>query len=530
MKKITILIISIILISTLAVIPASGDQFIFDKEMMEEYLEIGERDLVVYQDTYSADISSYMKEKEDELFFDFSITADSELWIGANYGRYNGGGFESSGMQVRFLSVVEYLDADKNGEYDPNNDELISGMPLSSDFYYSDMANAAGDFVDIKWDDDASIWDPYDWNYALMEVYNAAFMTGWEYGYQQGLQDLELDYPYNPDPNSLLMDPFFLESLMELINSTLIGMDEEYLFEAYDWAFTGLNTGFMFGYDQGYGIYFEPMDDENPYNKTRSPPPKSSEEEFPFPFGMDPGNMGFYPSKYLSIYDPVEVSHVEFDNGTEEVTVEIWDVDGIFGIKCKVTNMFAMIENGYLSPTSMKIDIMIENYPYVRQDTDIAVLMDWGVTSMSTDIPELEYHEDSYYQTKGLSIEEEEYRMGSSSFKGFLSWVKYAHCDGERKEVKVSSHNSFYGDYIDQTGGYSENFKSVVISYPRSQFIIHDPKIGFIEIQGEDILTDLTSIEEISRALKGNIAVYIIISVSIAVFVGITWKRRGASK
>ena len=537
MYRIYIAVISLIMLSAFAVIPADGQEFIFDIGDLEDYVGIGERDLVVYQDTYSAYISSYKKDKEDEIFFDFTITADNQLWIGANYGRYNGEGFESSGMQVRFLGLIEYMDLNENGAYDPDSDEMVSGMPLSGDFYYSDLVNGAGDYTDVNWDDEPNIWDPHDWNDGLMEAYNLAFSTGWDLGFPDGEEDKEMGNPYDPDISFAFEDPDFMEFLMDFIDSTLVGLDEDQIYEAYEWAFTGLSNGYMMGYEHGYGdVPYDPLEEEMTYPETRSSNPDGSDPEGYnddynlYPPGMEPGDMGFYPSKSLPIYNPMEVSRMEFDNGSEEAVVTVWDEKGVFGITCKVSNMFSMIENGYLSPTSMKIDIMIEDYPYIETETDIAVLMDWGVSSMSMDAPELEYHDESYYQSKGLAVEEEEYRMGSSSFKGFLSWVKYADCDGEQKEVRVSSYNSFYGDYIDETGGYSENYKSVVISYPRSNSIYHDPKIGFLEIEGEDILKELSDIEEISNSLKGNIAVFMITVLAVSAFIGITWKRRGPSK
>lgn len=536
MHRISLAIISLIMLSAFAMIPAAGKEVIFELGGLDDYNGIEERDLLVSQDTYSAYISSYKKDKEDELFFDFSITADRELWIGANYGRYNGDGFENSGMQVRFLGLIEYLDTNENGAYNPDTDEMISGMPLSGDFYYSDLVKAAGDYANVNWQD-PNIWGPHDWNDGLMETYNLAFSTGWDLGLTDGEEDIDSGNPFDPDITLAFENPDIMDFLMDIINSTLTGLEEDSIYEAYEWAFTGLSNGYMMGYERGYGGETnDPIVAEPSYPETRS---SETDGSFPegyyvdhneYPPGMDPGEMGLLPSKSQPIYDPIRVNQAEYDNGSEEAVMTVWNEKGIFGIKCKVSNMFSMIENGYLSPTSMKIDIMIEDYPYIGSETDIAVLMDWGVSSMSIDAPELEYHDESYYQSKGLAVEEEEYRMGSSSFKGFLSWVKYADCDGERKEVKVSSYNSFYGNYIDETGGYSENYKSVVITYPRSNSIYHDPKIGFIEIEGKDILTQLSDIDEISSKQKGNIVVFMVTVVVVMTFIGITWKRRGPSK
>ncbi len=224
-------------------------------------------------------------------------------------------------------------------------------------------------------------------------------------------------------------------------------------------------------------------------------------------------------------YKKIFVERVDLDKESYEIRFSVMDSSNRFGIACTVVNDFSWIDNGYLSPGSLKVDLLINDYPFKKNGTSLALLMDTGMITDSSKKVTFDRDEDSYDESIKLASDEAMIKISTEGFSGFFSWTTSALADERPIEVGFSDHPSFLGSEWEIWEGHIEHFKGVVFSYPRAFKIEHDPKLGFIEI-GEDNIYNITS-EEISHLLQGSIPLFVITSVLVAVAVAVTWRRRG---
>ncbi len=224
-------------------------------------------------------------------------------------------------------------------------------------------------------------------------------------------------------------------------------------------------------------------------------------------------------------YKKIFVERVDLDSDSYEIRFSVMDSRNRFGIACTVVNDFSWIDNGYLSPGSLKVDLLINDYPFRKNGTSLALLMDTGMITDSSKKVTFDRDEKSYDESIKLASDEAMIKISTEGFSGFFSWATSAMADGRPIEVGYSDHPSFLGSEWEVWEGHVEHFKGVVFSYPRADKIEHDPKLGFIEI-GEDNIYNITS-EDISHLLQGSIPIFVITSVLVAVAVSVTWRRRG---
>jgi hypothetical protein len=179
----------------------------------------------------------------------------------------------------------------------------------------------------------------------------------------------------------------------------------------------------------------------------------------------------------------------------------------------------------------MKLDIMIGNYPFKANDTKLALLMEMGSDIGYAGQVDMERKDVSYDQSFGLASDEEEISFSTGDFSGFFSWVKAADADGVDVPVRSRILNSVYGNYWEENGGLSVNHRGVLFSYPRADTIVHDQKLGFIEIENVNIytmnLTDDMDVREVAGKFIGDPALYLFGCSAVVLLVASTWKRRG---
>jgi hypothetical protein len=232
-------------------------------------------------------------------------------------------------------------------------------------------------------------------------------------------------------------------------------------------------------------------------------------------------------------YRPLKI-HRQIEGDVTNFVIETWDNNGYFGLRCVVSSEFSNVANGYISPGSMKIDIMIGNYPFKANDSKLALLMEMGSDIGYAGQVDMERKDESYDQSFGLAYDEEEIGFSTGNFSGFFSWVKAAEADGRDVPVRNRILNSVYGNYWEENGGLSRNHRGVLFCYPRSEAIVHDTKLGFIEIESVNIytmnLSDNMEIREVAGKFIGDPVLYLLGCSAVVLLVASTWKRRGASR
>jgi hypothetical protein len=372
-----------------------------------------------------------------------------------------------------------------------------------------------------------------------MKGFGVGFDKGFDLGYDLGVDDKAVNSTYAP-----AMKQHYNESEMkELL--TAPKSDEKTV----DWFqygfFSGMLKGFSLGYGKAYGPVEKEMEEpaekeaqplgtryEEPADKGDMEPQEEPAEEKE---GTEEGRDYEDYKKYVDegVVPPVEFKSQMFqkiivdkkvaDKDHQTIRITVSDIKGIFTIVCTITNDFTKIDNGYMSPFSVKIDVIINGYPYTQNKTQLALLTDCGVTTKQKEDVRTEKRDSSYDEEQGISKDEQELRIKVGNFSGFFSWIKYASCDGVNQSVIVTETYSFYGTSWTEKGERTENFKGIIISYPRAKKIVHDPKLGFISVQNINVY-GLSATEAASKVLRGNFVLYAVAAIMAIAFVAVSRK------
>lgn len=494
------------------------------------------RDLEISQEKNSVTVSSSTKQDKQHLWFDFTVKADDSLTVKATYAGMNKGNGEKTGLLLDFSGLVEFLDIDGNGAYDPKVDKVYSTYPLSGSFYKGDFWGCKNDYKDRSFDKESKDYINDYAESAYMKGFGTGFDKGFDIGYDIGATDKAANSTYAP-----AMKQHYNESKMkELL--TAPKTDEK----SADWFqygfFSGMLKGFNLGYDKSYGPVEK--DTEEPVEKEGEPLGTRTEEE-PVEKG-DEGASGesqegqnsrdyedykkyvdegvVPPMEFKStLFQKIQVDKKVADKDHQTIRITVSDIKGIFTIVCTITNDYTLMDNGYMSPYSVKIDVIINGYPYTQDKSQLALLTDCGVTTKQKEDVKTEKRDSSYDEEQGMSKDEQELRINVGNFSGFFSWIKYANCDGVNQSVTVTEVSSFYGQSWTEKGERTENFKGIIISYPRAKKIVHDPKLGFITVQSINVY-GISATEAASKVLRGDFVLYAVAAIMAIAFIAVSRK------
>ena len=170
----------------------------------------------------------------------------------------------------------------------------------------------------------------------------------------------------------------------------------------------------------------------------------------------------FAPIEYTPILQP--------DNSTLHY-FNISTVDNVFTAHLFVAGEFMDFNTTILTPTEVKIDIEISNFPYSNDSSQLAVY-----TKLETDY---ELEEDDETEDEEDGYVENESGIVTTSTNGFMAdftWAETALIDGIVMNVSTTP--------ID-TDDTDSNAEKMYIVYPRGTHIYHDPKIGMVGILTE---------------------------------------------
>ncbi len=132
--------------------------------------------------------------------------------------------------------------------------------------------------------------------------------------------------------------------------------------------------------------------------------------------------------------------------------------DGVFAMVSHTTETRTMTQHGELAPNMMKIDLVVEDFPWTRTNTRLAlramVETDGPVTTL-TDPAQRQYMGED---EGGIEVVED----GDT---GFYTWVRSADVDGAASQVRSRVSNDAEGT-------------SLYFNYAQGDAIVHDPKLG----------------------------------------------------
>ena len=166
----------------------------------------------------------------------------------------------------------------------------------------------------------------------------------------------------------------------------------------------------------------------------------------------------FNPIEYTPILQP--------DNSTLHY-LNISTVDNVFTAHLFVVGEFMDFNSTILTPSEVKIDIEISDFPYLNDSSQLAVY-----TKLETDY-ELEVDDETEDEENGYVENESGLVTSMNGFIASFTWAETALIDGTVMDVSTTPIDT---DDIDS------NAEKMYIVYPRGTHIYHDPKIGMVGI------------------------------------------------
>ncbi len=162
--------------------------------------------------------------------------------------------------------------------------------------------------------------------------------------------------------------------------------------------------------------------------------------------------------------------------GAELVTVSAQTDNDVFTLVMHISNSVIFAENVTLSPYEVKIDFIIQDYPYVANDTEIALLQILATGNAQW----YNGHPENVSEAYQASLDEGAWAFDIEGGAGYFSWLKYAIVDGTEVDVKESTLARFSAFNWTEEGSVHFDLKYVAFAYGRGDTIIHDPKLGFV--------------------------------------------------
>jgi hypothetical protein len=218
-------------------------------------------------------------------------------------------------------------------------------------------------------------------------------------------------------------------------------------------------------------------------------------------------------------YKPVESERVNGPQDSVEVLLSAETDNGVFGLDMHISNTIILSEELRLSPYEVKIDFIINDYPYVEDDTIVALcsIVASANANWNTGLPEVYDDWRSNVEEDGIYFD-----MGDvSEGVGYFSWFKNASLDGVNTEVKQTTLVQFSAFEWTPEQTTRIDLKYVAFTYGRADSIIHDPKLGFAF---EDIPVFLQSL------VRGNIGLFFMSAfLFVGMVVGVRWYKRRSS-
>ena len=139
---------------------------------------------------------------------------------------------------------------------------------------------------------------------------------------------------------------------------------------------------------------------------------------------------------------------------------------GTFGLDMMVFGDFTSISTSQIRPTDVKIDFIIENYPYTRDDSAVGLMMKTK-TKQEQERDHIDLDDDEEGVVAASTTE-----VNSISLS--FSWKQTATVDG----VDLPVHTTVLNSQTDSDEDEFEFKQQFVLSYARGDVIVHDPVAG----------------------------------------------------
>ena len=162
------------------------------------------------------------------------------------------------------------------------------------------------------------------------------------------------------------------------------------------------------------------------------------------------------------------------------VSINATTADGVFTLMLKLSGAFTKDHNVTLSPTSMKIDVLFNNFNYTTTGSKLAMS---SYVKTGDNLKEQHQSED---ERQGIASNETQLGIDNtaSNTTGYFSWADYATADGQQVPVVPSN-------LINATGEEGEAASKMYFTFNTTmqmQHMLWDPKMGVISQASEQNL------------------------------------------
>ncbi|MFW9774037.1 MAG: hypothetical protein ACFFA2_04375 [Promethearchaeota archaeon] len=170
----------------------------------------------------------------------------------------------------------------------------------------------------------------------------------------------------------------------------------------------------------------------------------------------------------LDSFKPAVYTSSNISTDTTLHYIFINSTDGTFAAHLYVVEEFAIVNGTFIAPTSLKIDIEINNFNYLNGNSQLALYVKLSSSS------EYEYQEETEDEKDGYTSNESGVKTELNNFIGAFTWKENATIDGISKQVLASEI---------ETDDDDESEQKFYLNYPRGDYIYHDPTMSIYSIQ-----------------------------------------------
>ncbi len=215
---------------------------------------------------------------------------------------------------------------------------------------------------------------------------------------------------------------------------------------------------------------------------------------------IDTGTVGYDNETILTEYEIGKAGWeplVYSENTTSGlIKINATTLDGIFSLYMRLSTGFVMDNDVIISPTSLKIDVIINEFVYASSGSKLAVKAHMKTSS------EVKVDHESEDELEGVAKNETEVEVSDGNSTAFFSWSDFAYADGNLVDVITSS----LTDSSDEKGEASSKMYYTFDVVDATK-IIWDPKVGIISEASKQnlasVISDTVSQEGNTDAIAG---------------------------
>lgn len=178
----------------------------------------------------------------------------------------------------------------------------------------------------------------------------------------------------------------------------------------------------------------------------------------------------------VQVYEFDEFKNIEFNmENVDDVILyhlKVSTIDDVFTADVYISTTFTVVDGIEIAPSQLKIDIGIHDFPYLEDNSMLALRVDIESSA------EYDIEDETEDEQAGRAENEKQILFDSGLATGFFSWIEIAIIDGVETEVK-----SIFMEFEEDEG---EGEYELYLCYQRGDKIIHDPKIGVANIIVDD--------------------------------------------